>query len=147
MELKACMKRLKIFHSTCELLPPLDHSIPGVGWVWWELSGEEGGRPLISQKPLWALQLGRYPCSTGLCPFPAHNTSLQFPHPLASGFLLTPVGQPAPRAVIVGFSPQGIFLPLHLPLSPGPQTPPVSLLPSGWLWATVFFKCFLFIFI
>ena len=50
---------------------PLDHSIPGVGWVWWELSGEEGGRPLISQKPLWALELGRYPCSTGLCPFPS----------------------------------------------------------------------------
>ena len=60
MELKACMKRLKIFHSTWKLLPSLDHSIPGVGWVWWELSGEEGGRPLISQKPLSALELGRY---------------------------------------------------------------------------------------
>ena len=53
------MKRLKIFHSTLKLLPSLDHSIPGVVWVWWELSGEEGERPLISQKPLSALELGR----------------------------------------------------------------------------------------
>ena len=61
------MKRLKIIHSTCELLPPLDHSIPGVGWVWWELSGEEGRRPLISQKPLSALELGRHQPSKLFC--------------------------------------------------------------------------------
>lgn len=142
MELKACMKRLKIIHSTCELLPPLDHSIPGVGWVWWELSGVEGGRPLISQKPLWALQLGRYPCSTGLCPFPAHNTSLQFPHPLASGFLLTPVGQPAPRALILdshlkACSSLSTFLSL---LDPKPH--PCPFCPAGGCGQQLFFNVF-----
>ena len=81
------MKRLKIFHSTWKLLPSLDHSIPGVGWVWWELEWGRGRETFNFSEAFMGTRAGQIPMLYGIMSVSQPITPLcNFPTPLPLGF-------------------------------------------------------------